>query len=78
MAIITAIENEQTDYLKSRGLFTSIVPKLSFCSCIIDKTVIWYGSVNLLGYPAEEDNVIRIADIKLANELLNVIYNCKK
>ena len=78
VAILTAIENEQTDYLKSQGLFTGIVPKLSLCSCIIDKTVIWYGSVNVLGYPAEEDNVIRIADFKLANELLNVIYDCKK
>lgn len=78
VAIHTTIENEQTDYLKSQGLFTSIVPRLSLCSCIIDKTIIWYGSVNVLGYPAEEDNVIRIADFKLANELLNVIYDCKK
>ena len=78
VAIHTAIENEQTDYLKSQGLFTSIVPQLSLCSCIIDKTIIWYGSVNVLDYPAEEDNVIRIADFKLANELLNVIYDCKK
>lgn len=78
VAIFTAVENEQTDYLKSNGLPISIVPKLSLCSCIIDQNIIWYGSVNVLGYPTEEDNVIRIEDFKLANELLNVIYDCKK
>ena len=35
----------------------------------------WYDSSNILGYPTEEDSIIKIADIKLANELLDVIYN---
>lgn len=75
IAVITSIANEQTDYLKSQGLFVKIVPKLSLCSCVINKSTIWYGSVNVLGYPAEEDSIIKITDTKLANELLDVIYN---
>jgi hypothetical protein len=27
------------------------------------------------GSPTEEDSILKIADIKLANELLDVIYN---
>lgn len=75
MAVLTSTANEQTDFLKSQGLFIKIVPKLSLCSCVIDKSTIWYGSVNILGYPTEEDSIIKITDIKLANELLDVIYS---
>lgn len=32
----------------------------------------------LLGYVTEEDNIIKITDVKLANELLDVIYNSGK
>ena len=78
VAVLTTAGNEQTEYLKNQGLFIKIVPKLSLCACIIDRTTIWYGSVNILGYPTEEDSVIKIADVKLANELLNVIYDCEK
>lgn len=51
---------------------------MSLCSCVIDKAITWYGSINILGYAAEEDNIIKIEDFKLANELLNVIYDSKR
>ena len=78
VAILTTAENEQTEYLKNQGVFIKIVPKLSLCACIIDKSIVWYGSVNFLGYPTEEDSVIKIVDVKLASELLSVIYDCEK
>lgn len=46
--------------------------KVSVCTTIIDKDIVWYGAVNALGY-AEEDNVIKVVDNKLANELLEVL-----
>ena len=78
VSILTSEENSQTDYLKSLGLYVKIVPKLSLSSCVIDKSTVWYGSVNILGYVTEEDNIIKITDVKLANELLDVIYNSGK
>ena len=54
------------------------IPKLSLSSCIIDRSTVWYGSINILGYVTEEDNIIKITDGKLANELLDVIYNSGK
>lgn len=77
MAILTSIESDQTEFLKSKGLFVKAISKLSLCSCVIDKAITWYGSINILGYAAEEDNIIKIEDFKLANELLNVIYDSK-
>ena len=75
IAILTSEESSQTNYLKSLGLYVKIVPKLSLSSCIIDRSTVWYGSINILGYVTEEDNIIKITDGKLANELLDVIYD---
>lgn len=78
IAILTSEESSQTNYLKSLGLYVKIVPKLSLSSCIIDRSTVWYGSINILGYVTEEDNIIKITDGKLANELLDVIYDSPK
>ena len=75
VAILTLTENGQSDYLRRQGLFVKIVPELSLCSCVMDKSSVWYGSINILGYPTEEDKIIRIKDIRLAEEFLDVIYN---
>ena len=37
------------------------------------KYIVWYGAINILGYATEEDNVIKVVDNKLANELLEVL-----
>lgn len=42
---------------------------------IIDKSIVWYGSVCVLGYSSDDDNIIKIEDNKLAVEMLDVI-NC--
>ena len=47
------------------------------CTTIIDKDIIWYGAINTLGYATEEDNVIKVVDNKLANELLEVLLTSK-
>ena len=43
------------------------------CTTIIHKNIVWYGAVNALGYATEEDNVIKVVDNKLSNELLEVL-----
>ena len=47
--------------------------EVSVCTTIIDKNIVWYGAINILGYATEEDNVIKVVDNKLANELLEVL-----
>ena len=47
--------------------------EVSVYTTIIDKDIVWYGAVNALGYVTEEDNVIKVVDNKLANELLEVL-----
>ena len=71
--ILTTIINEQTEHLQSRGLPIKIVPNLSLCTTIIDKTIVWYGAINTLGFASDEDNVIKVTDNNLADELIEAL-----
>lgn len=71
--IITTVSNPETEYLLQRGLSVRILPEVKLCTTIIDKDIVWYGAINALGYATEEDNVIKVVDNKLANELLDVL-----
>lgn len=73
--ILTQTVNEQTEYLQRKGLSVKIIPTLSLCTTIIDKTIVWYGAINVLGYTSEEDNVIKVTDNNLANELTNTLLS---
>ena len=72
--ITTATENEQTVFIQSKGLSVKVKPKLSLYTTIIDKEVVWYGSINTLGYASKDDNMIKVTDIHLANELIEMIH----
>ena len=73
--VLTHTANEQTEYLQRKGLSVKIIPTLSLCTTIIDKTIVWYGAINALGYTSEEDNVIKVTDSSLANELTNTLLS---
>ena len=72
--ITTATENEQTVFIQAKGLSVKVKPKLSLYTTIIDKEVVWYGSINTLGYASKDDNMIKVTDIYLANELIKMIH----
>lgn len=72
--ITTATENEQTVFIQSKGLSVKVKPKLSLYTTIIDKEVVWYGSINTLGHASKDDNMIKVTDIYLANELIEMIH----
>lgn len=44
------------------------------CFAVIDKELIWHGGVNLLGKDDFWDNLIRIKDYEVANELLEISF----
>ena len=72
--ILTRMDDEQSDFLKSQGLPILISPSLSLCCVIIDKQQVWYGSINTLGYANEEDSMIKLTDCSIANELINELF----
>ncbi|MGM9868943.1 MAG: TOTE conflict system archaeo-eukaryotic primase domain-containing protein [Sodaliphilus sp.] len=59
--------------LQEHGIEVQCNENLSAQCAIIDKSTVWYGSINFFGYNPEENNVMRIADSAIAHELLNII-----
>lgn len=64
-------ENELQEY----GIEVLCDENLSIQCAIIDKSIVWYGNINFFGYNTEDNNVMRINDTSIANDLLNVIYS---
>ena len=67
--------NEDTLQLQHQGIHVITVERLSLHAAIIDKSTIWYGSVNILGYHSTEDNLIRFRNPEIATSLFEAL--CK-
>ena len=65
---------EKEERLREIGISIKINDALAIDVAIIDKSLIWYGSVNYLGYNTDENNAIRIYDSALAENVLEVLY----
>lgn len=37
---------------------------------VIDKIIVWYGSINLLSFGSSEESVMRLESVGIASELL--------
>ena len=66
--------NEDTLRLLHQGLSVIINSNLSICTAIIDKSTIWYGSVNILGFHSVEDNLIRFKNPEIATSLFETLH----
>lgn len=71
IVLYTKEENEDTISLQHQGISVIYKDHLSLHAAIIDKSIIWYGSVNILGYRSLEDNLIRFRNPEIASNLLD-------
>ncbi len=74
VVIFTKAKDEQSDFLCKQGLSVRFMPNLTLCCTIIDKSTVWYGNVNFLGYPSEKDNIIKVSNYSLADEIINELF----
>ena len=42
--------------------------------CVIDREIVWYGSMNLLGKEDVEDNLMRVCSKEIVDELLELTF----
>lgn len=58
------------DEMKKLGINVIVLEEVEQHYAIIDNSIVWHGGMNLLGKEDVWDNLIRIKDSKVANELL--------
>ncbi len=56
--------------LESMGLQIIFKPNIHQKFAIIDQSIVWYGSINLLGYGRSEESMMRLESANIAGELL--------
>lgn len=62
-------------HLADQGIMLHFVNENCQRYCIIDKEIVWYGSLNFLGKADIEDNLMRIESGSVASELLEMTFN---
>ena len=74
--VVTFVKSnlEKEERLKRTGVSIKINDSLAIDVAIIDKSLIWYGSINYLGYNTDENNAIRIYDSALAENIIEMLY----
>ncbi len=65
---------DNTNILEEIGIKVIVRDNLSLHATIVDKTLLWYGDINYLGYNNEERNAMRILERSIAQDLLSVLY----
>ena len=70
VVLYTKEESDDTIRLQHQGIKVITITHLSLHAAIIDKSTIWYGSVNILGFHSVEDNLIRFRNLEIATNLL--------
>ena len=71
IVLYTKEENDDAIRLQHQGVSVIYNDHLFLHAAIIDKSTIWYGSVNILGYRSLEDNLIRFKNPEIASNLLD-------
>lgn len=71
IVLYTKEKNYDAMRLQHQGISVIYNDHLSLHTAIIDKSTIWYGSVNILGYRSFEDNLIRFKNPEIASNLLD-------
>ena len=74
VALFTKEENDDTLRLQHQGISVITIQHLSLHAAIIDKSTIWYGCVNILGFHSVENNLIRFKNPEIATNLLDTLH----
>lgn len=69
---------ELQDRMRRNGFEVNLVEDYCQHYCIIDKEIVWYGSMNFLGKEDSEDNLMRVCSKTIAMELLELTFGQAK
>ena len=64
--------------MRSFGFNVELVENYCEHYCIIDREIVWYGSMNFLGKEDAEDNLMRVCSKEIAAELLELTFGTDK
>lgn len=73
----TAALQGTLDMLKGAGVRIVYNSKIHQKFALIDQSIVWYGSINLLSFGTAEESIMRLESAHIANELIKSINRDK-
>ncbi|MCB2362457.1 hypothetical protein LGL00_26130 [Clostridium estertheticum] len=61
------------DYLRTTGINIILKSNIHQKFIVIDQKTVWYGNINFLSYKSENENIMRLTSLNIANELMDTI-----
>lgn len=65
--------DEMIKILKNIGSNIVLVPNIIQKFAVIDQRIVWYGGINLLNFGRSDENIIRLNNESVANELIGTL-----
>ena len=65
--------DEMIKILKNIGSNIVLVPNIIQKFAVIDQRIVWYGGINLLNFVRSDENIIRLNNESVANELIGTL-----
>ena len=65
---------ELQERMRENGFKMQLVEDYCQHYCIIDREIVWYGSMNFLGKEDSEDNLMRVCSEKISSEILELTF----
>jgi len=62
------------EQLLSVGIRVKLMPIMHEHYAIIDREIVWYGSINLLSREKDDDNLMRVESSEIAQELMEMTF----
>ncbi len=75
IAVVTREPNEHTERLQMHGAQIILKEDFTLNCAIFDRSFVWYGNVQLLGYHSPNDNIITLHNPELATTILNMLHS---
>ncbi len=72
------VRMELMEILRKAGFEVRLVEESCEHFAVIDREIVWYGSVNLLSKEDAEDNLMRVCSKDIAAELLEITFGAEK
>lgn len=69
---------ELQERMRRSGFEMNLVEDYCEHYCIVDREIVWYGSMNFLGREDAEDNLMRVNSKNIASELLELTFGQNK
>jgi len=72
------VTKQLVEEMVSVGMQVKLMSQMHEHYAIVDREIVWYGSMNLLSSEKEEDNLMRVVSEEIVEELMEMDFGASR